>query len=316
MAAPLTQSAYNANPLQFDPKTISTKDNADSKKLKEKEDSKGFSFKEFTNKFASKVGAPGMHSSVAETGAKQLEFAQKLLLKQLQCQTPDNSFDPNQMMESMMGMLNIAQNSELVNMQKENMELQKALFYTSLSSFKGEMVEHSGNVFDYQNEEQEIVFNMPAKVDKAVLTIIDENNQLVKTIELEKKTGRNSFKWDGKKDDGTEAGKGIYTAFVLARDENDASLDIDVRLKSQITDIAYDQNELALPMSGRIPIYDIKRRTIINKATDRYRELSAQPIRHYQDASTHTSVGTNDSVSRSTGFTLSDMNDAIPFFGT
>ena len=49
------------------------------------------------------------------------------------------------MMESMMGMLTIAQNSELVAMQKENMELQKALFYTSLSAFEGETVEIRGS---------------------------------------------------------------------------------------------------------------------------------------------------------------------------
>lgn len=298
-------SAYNTGPQKLNVAKESTND----------DDSKGFSFKEFTNKFRSKEDAPGMHNAVTKTTHSQLEFAQKLLLKQLQCQTPDNSFDPNQMMESMMGMLTIAQNSELVAMQKENMELQKALFYTSLSAFEGETVEHSGNVFDYRNEDQEIVFNLPAKVDKAVLTIHDASNNCVKIVPLEKKDGRNSYTWDGTidNDEGDEiihAEKGIYTVFVTARDSNDEPLDVNIRLKSHITDIAYDENELALPMSGSVPIYDIKRRTMIKKATERYQEVSTKP-QHYQNAS-----DVNNVIPKSgAGFTLSDM-DAIPFYGT
>ena len=110
MSMPLSSSTYSANPLKFDP---ATRLDDDAKKAKDKEEAAGFSFKEFTNKFASKDAAPGMHNAVTKTTESQLDFAQKLLLKQLQCQTPDNSFDPNQMMESMMGMLTIAQNSEL-----------------------------------------------------------------------------------------------------------------------------------------------------------------------------------------------------------
>lgn len=298
---------YNSNPQRFNSVKESTADD---------DSIKGFSFKEFTNKFESKEAAPGMHSAVTKKTHSQLEFAQKLLLKQLQCQTPDSSFDPNQMMESMMGMLTIAQNSELVEMQKENMELQKALFSTSLSAFEGETVEHSGNVFDYRDEDQEIVFNMPAKAEKAVLTIHDANNKCVKVVPLEKKDGRNSYTWDGiidneGSDEIIHAPKGIYSAFVTARDRDDGQVYVNVRLKSRITDIAYDQNELALPMSGDVPIYDIKRRSMIKKATERYQEVSNKPIQHYQGDS-----AVNNIIPKiNTGLTLSDM-DGIPFYGS
>ncbi|MES2607154.1 MAG: hypothetical protein V4544_00235 [Pseudomonadota bacterium] len=288
MSMPLSSSTYSANPLKFDP---ATRLDDDAKKAKDKEEAAGFSFKEFTNKFASKDAAPGMHNAVTKTTESQLDFAQKLLLKQLQCQTPDNSFDPNQMMESMMGMLTIAQNSELVSMQKENMELQKALFYTSLSTFEGETVEHSGNMFDYQNEDQEIVFNLPAKTEEAVLRIY-AGDKHVRTVPLdEKKVGRNSVTWDGimDNDDGDDvvkyAPKGIYTVFITARDINNDPIDVNTRLKSRITDIAYDENELALPMSGDIPIYDIKRRSMIKKATEGYQKVVSRQI---QDASSQT----------------------------
>jgi len=269
MSMPLTKTSYNASPVKIDNKID------EEGKLNKSGDSKGFSFKEFTKKFAS-ADAAGMNSIVGKTGESQMKFAQDILLKQLQCQTPDNSFDPNQMMDSMMSMLNIAQNGELVSMQKENMELQKALFYTSLSAFEGEMVEHSGNQFDYRNQDQEIVFNLPSKVDRAILRIHDENNKCVKTVNLEGKVGRDSFVWDGKTDSGADAPRGLYTTFVTAIDDKNAPLEINMRLKSQITDIAYDENELAVPLSGRVPIYDIKRRTMINKATQRYQEAAVQ----------------------------------------
>ena len=136
------------------------------KNANNKEDSKGLNFKDLNSHFDNKLDASNMNNMVGKNGEEQLKFAQQLLLKQLQCQTPDNAFDPNQMLETMMGMLNIAQNGELVNMQKQGMELQKALFYTSLSAFRGEVVEHSGNEFDYMDQDQEIVVNLPAKTHK------------------------------------------------------------------------------------------------------------------------------------------------------
>ena len=218
------------------------------------------------------------------------------------------------MLESMMNMLNIAQNSELVAMQKENMELQKALFYTSLSAFEGEMVEHSGEVFDYQDQDQEIIMNIPAKVDRALLNIFDESKRLVKSIELDKKEGRNSFVWDGKMEDGEYAPKGIYSVYVTATDESDEPVEVKTRLKSIITDIAYDENELALPLSGRIPIYDIKRRTMIHKATERYKEVSEKSSKNYQDAYSQTTNDTSADMNTQTplnsaeGLSLSDTN--------
>ena len=171
------------------------------------------------------------------------------------------------------------------------MELQKALFYTSLSTFEGETVEHSGNMFDYRNEDQEIVFNLPAKTEEAVLRIY-AGDKHVRTVPLdEKKVGRNSVTWDGimDNDDGDDVvkyvPKGIYTVFITARDINNDPIDVNTRLKSRITDIAYDENELALPMSGDIPIYDIKRRSMIKKATEGYQKVVSRQI---QDASSQT----------------------------
>jgi flagellar basal-body rod modification protein FlgD len=200
-------STYNNKPSKFDPNAKMSEKEI---RAKEKESFKGLNFKELSHEFGPKDNDAGMHSDVVKGGQDQLLFAQKLLLKQLQCQTPDSSVDPNKMLDAMMGMLTIAQNSEMVKMQKQNMELQKALFYTSFSSFEGEVVEHTGNEFDYNDQDQEIVFNLPAKTDKATLAIYDERNQLVKRVELDKKVGRNSFIWDGKSQNGEDCPKGIY----------------------------------------------------------------------------------------------------------
>ena len=255
-----------------------------------KEDSKGLNFKDLNSHFDNKLDASNMNNMVGKNGEEQLKFAQQLLLKQLQCQTPDNAFDPNQMLETMMGMLNIAQNGELVNMQKQGMELQKALFYTSLSAFRGEVVEHSGNEFDYMDQDQEIVVNLPAKTGAAILNIFDAQKQCIKTVELNTQTGRNSFVWDGKSNNGENAPKGMYTAFVTAKDDQGEAINVNVRLKSHITEIAYDENELAVPLSGRVPIYDIKRRSMINNATQRYQEAAVQATQTVTPPDTTTSA--------------------------
>lgn len=209
-----------------------------------------------------------------------MEMAQKMLLKQLQCQTPDDTFDPNTMMSTMMSMLTIAQQSQLVDTQKQSMEMQKALFYTSLSSFEGEYIEHSGDIFEYNNEAidnvQEIVYNLPAKTNSAVLRIFDTAGNIVQEVDLDTIAGRGKYVWDGKMKNGQDAKNDIYTTSITATDENHKPIIMPMRLKSKITEIAYDDKELAVPYSGRIPIYDIKRRTMINQATQHYQRNTEQ----------------------------------------
>ncbi|MES2252380.1 MAG: FlgD immunoglobulin-like domain containing protein [Pseudomonadota bacterium] len=241
-------------------------------KLNESADSKGFSFKDCTKKSA----AVGMSGIVGKTGESQMKFTQDILLKQLECQTPDNSFDPTQMAQMMMSMVTVAQNNEMVDIQRQNMELQRDFACLSANSFKGEMVEHSGNEFDYRDQDQEIVFNLPAKTGAAILNIFDAQKQRIKTVELDNKIGRSSFVWDGKTNSGENLPKGIYTAFVTAEDDQGNPIDIPIRLKSNITDIVYNENNMPVLLSGSIAINDILRRTINDKATQRYQEVAMQ----------------------------------------
>lgn len=240
------------------------------KKVEKDKTSEGFSFKDLHSKVTN--SSKGMHALVGKTTDEQINMAQQMLLKQLQCQTPDNAMDPNAMMETMMSMLTITQQGQLVDMEKQSMELQKALFTTSLSSFEGEYIEHAGEKFDYnEHEDQEIVFSLPAKAKSVLLRIFDSNQRCINEIEIDQhEVGRNSYTWDGKAKDGSDMKKGIYSTSITAFDEKDKPIIVPTRLKSRITEIAYDEKELAVPFSGRIPIYNIKRRTMANQAAEHY----------------------------------------------
>ena len=82
----------------------------------------------------------------------------------------------------------------------------------------------------------------------------------------------------------------MYTAFVTAKDDQGEAINVNVRLKSHITEIAYDENELAVPLSGRVPIYDIKRRSMINNAPHRYQEAAVQATQTVTPPDTTTSA--------------------------
>jgi flagellar hook assembly protein FlgD len=216
-----------------------------------------------------------LSGQMIKTAEDQLRFTQQLLLTQLEHQYPGNEFDTNKMAESILAMITVGQNDLIAKNTAINNEFQRVQFATSMSAYINQDVQHSGGTFDFRNFDQDVIYTLPAKVNTATLHILNSDKQTVKKITLDPKPGRETYVWNGTNQADEPMPEGIYSAYIVAFDEAGKRLEIPIRLKSFVTDVAYDSNKIAVLMSGRVPIDNVQRVGLIDKAIRRYLSVAA-----------------------------------------
>ncbi len=214
--------------------------------------------------FSSNLKAPEQQAKVSkmmnQNAGDQITFAQKILLQQLKHQFPGNEFDANKMVESLMGMLQIAQNSQLNDTQQKSLDLNTSMINYQLASLQGKVVERRSDTFDYQGKDQTISYSLPADMKKVgVYVYMDGDESPIFAQEADRFQGEHAFVWNGKMQNGEAAPHGLYNVFIRALDNENQDVPTDARLHSEITGIDYSQGPLGVPLAGSIPILNFNR---------------------------------------------------------
>lgn len=197
---------------------------------------------------------------LTQNANQQIVFAQKILLQQLKHQFPGNEFDANKMVESLMGMMQIAQHSQLNETQQQSLNLNKAMINYQIAGLQGKHVAHQSDTFDYYGQNQEMVFSLPPETVKAEIYVYEDGEVTpIYQERIDATPGRHSFIWDGKTMNGTQADHGIYNVFIRAKDHENQTVQADVNIHSEITDIDYSQGSLGVPYAGSIPLFNFNR---------------------------------------------------------
>ena len=158
----------------------------------------------------------------AEKGGEQLfsnyqDFI-KLLTVQLQNQDPTKPMETDQITSQLAQLSTVEQG---VNTNK-NLEKMMALFtqnqVTQNVGYIGKLVEAPGNLGSLLGGKGIFVYNLEAEAATADVTISDPDGNVVYQTTGTKLAGRNTFVWDGKKNDGTKAADGTYQISVKAKD--------------------------------------------------------------------------------------------------
>jgi flagellar hook assembly protein FlgD len=241
--SPSTQSSFN---------TRKTKD------VEKKEEApKGWFFKANLNQ-KNKDGK--MDKMLTQSANEQIVFAQKILLQQLKNQFPGNEFDASKMVESLMGMLQIAQHSQLNETQQKSLDLNMAMMNHQLAALPGKMIEQKSDTFDYWGQDQKMVFNLSEKPAKTMAYIYKEGDTTpLFSNEIDAHIGSNSFTWRGEDNNGEKASDGIYNVFIRSFDIEGHDLNPDTRIHSEITNIDYSQGPLGIPYSGSLPLFNFNK---------------------------------------------------------
>lgn len=142
----------------------------------------------------------------------------KLLTVQLENQDPTKPLETDQLTSQ------IAQLSTVEQQVNTNKNLEKLMQFfmqsqvTQNVSYIGKLVEAPGNLGSLLGGKGVFVYNLEQEADKVTVNISDTQGNVVYTADGTKLAGRNTFVWDGTKNDGTKATDGTYSISITAKD--------------------------------------------------------------------------------------------------
>lgn len=181
----------------------------------------------------------------------------KLLAHQLSNQDPMNPMDQKDFAAD------LAQFSQLEQMTNMNATLKEQntnanaekQFYGA--SFLGKKVTTRGTSLKYTGEEKvQVPFNLPKDAARVIVRIVDEKNQLVKQLDMDKlNKGSQSIEWDGIATDNAPAQKGDYQVQVYAWDENMQPFAGETKSSGLVTGVTFENGETILKVDGKKSIF-------------------------------------------------------------
>lgn len=218
-----------------------------------------------------------LHRTLGIKGEESIKFTLEMLFAQIKNHFPGDDSSTEKVTESLQNLVLMANTRELTTTQQRSLHLQKANFSTTAIQLQGKDVQHSGNYFDLQNDEQEIYFHFSELPHTTKIAFRNSDGDIIFIKEIDAKKGRNKYIWDGKMSDGDDAPKGEYTVEVEAYGIYNNPLDTEIELKSRITDIDFSNKEFVVPYSGSVPIYNLDRMTYMDKAMRLYQTQTMPP---------------------------------------
>jgi len=166
-----------------------------------------------------------------------------LLVAQLQAQDPTNPMDSQDFSAQLAQFSTLEQtfniNENLVTLQ----ESQIALNNTSVLGLIGKTVNSTGNSFTYaEGASVDLKYNIPADAETVTIDILNDNNQLVASInQSDIKAGENILNWSGLDSQGDEVPAGDYKFNVSAQDKIGNSIESETLSAGKVSEIIFDQ---------------------------------------------------------------------------
>ncbi|GAB4337315.1 MAG: flagellar hook capping FlgD N-terminal domain-containing protein [Calditrichia bacterium] len=214
------------------------------------------------------LGSLGYSSgSIAGNNVLGKEDFLKMLIAQL------NNQDPLNPMEGTEFSAQLAQFSSVEQLENINASLRQSidanyLLTTSINNtlsanIIGKDVKALGNqVYFNGSDEASFVIDLGAAAKDVVVEIRDENNNLIKKLNLDDlKEGENVVTWDGTNTEGETVGKGKYRLSVTATGTDGETISSQTYIRGQVTGVRYTaagavllMGDLEIPMSE---VYEI-----------------------------------------------------------
>jgi len=186
-----------------------------------------------------------------------------LLTTQLQNQNPLEPMANEEFIAQLTSFSNLEQ-LQSMNGKLENVYAGiAAMNNASMAGLLGANVVAYGDHFKMEGSEPvELHYTAPEGTDGAVVSIYDETDKLVATINLGEISGEGSFTWDGKDLNGVAVPEGTYRFSITGTDPDGNTVDIDEQISGQITEMDYSTGTPLPSLSGVvIQLADIIRLT-------------------------------------------------------
>ncbi|RMF06942.1 MAG: hypothetical protein D6762_08485 [Candidatus Neomarinimicrobiota bacterium] len=194
--------------------------------------------------------------ALAQTGMSKDDFF-KLLIEQMKNQ------DPLEPMKNQEFAAQLAQFASLERLENINANLEKgtqidliltqAINNSAAATIIGKQVKAWGNEIHVKDgvSTYAINFNLQSDAAKVRVEILDENDNVIKTIEAhELGSGDQSLEWDGTDDNGNQVETGTYKVRVHATDGNDVDITARTYTMGIVEGIRYQDGSAVLIVDG------------------------------------------------------------------
>lgn len=147
-----------------------------------------------------------------------------LLTTQLQNQDPLDPMDNNEMTNQLVSFANveqqIAQNKNL----EQLVSLMSGNSNATAVAYIGKQVRVNGSETQFTGQPITFGYELPSGVAASSISVLDSDNNVVRTIDGQTTAGRNEFVWDGTDNDGATVPDGSYSFRIGATDADEGAI--------------------------------------------------------------------------------------------
>ncbi len=167
----------------------------------------------------------GGTSAAASTLADTFDTFLALLTTQLKNQDP---LDPMKSSEFTSQLVQFAGVEQSINANKkldQLVQLQVSNQLHSAVAFIGKTVEVISDLLLLKDGEAKISYGLDRNAAETIISIVDQNGRLVRTVKGETSAGRHEFEWDGRDANGVQLDDDVYSFSVIATDGDGETID-------------------------------------------------------------------------------------------
>jgi len=175
-----------------------------------------------------------------------------LLVTQLKNQDPLDPMDANEFTSQLVQFASVEQQIyQNANLEKM-LNVQQTEQVASMTDFIGTTVEASGTSFYLENGAAEFSYEFESTPTSATINIINSNGLTVWSSDAVLETGKQSFAWDGKNQQGTQLPDGSYAAVVSALDHEGNLMNVTQSVFGRVTGAGASDGVVSLFMNDVI----------------------------------------------------------------
>lgn len=183
-----------------------------------------------------------------------------MLTTQLKNQDPLNPMDSKEFTSQLIQMSTAEQSIAQTSRIEDMLKLQQASTINTALNYIGLSVDYAGDQFSYNGQlPAEMSYVMPSDAKQAIVTVLNEEGNVVYSEPGELTAGVHKFIWDGKDKDGNPQNAGVYTIQVGATDAENNVIDTETIVPGTVQGVETADGQVYLVISGKaVTIDDVK----------------------------------------------------------
>lgn len=205
------------------------------------------------------LGSGGSQAVTASsTLAQNFDNFLILLTTQLQNQDPlapmESTEFTNQLVQFSSVEQQVAQNKRL----EELIAIQKSNQAVAAVGFLGTTVEAFGDTTMLEGGEARFGYTLPPDANSVTITILDDQDNVVRSLEGETELGKHELVWDGINDQGLPAPDGAYRIRITVKDADGELLDVTTSVVGTVTSVSAEDGIVVLGFGEiTVPLADV-----------------------------------------------------------